>query len=286
MLALVMAGGLTAQTVDFVVVSKELSYNQTDNSTAALATNPWSFRADIEGSSLSGIATPTLSSAGGTGSVAMTYDASDGDWLVGAQFSSQALLDAAYFNGSYGITVLSQSVSPISLTGDTYPTAPIATLSGGTIVGGVLTWNVSQALTITISGTGIDHMGVYVFANGGGYDGGTDNFGVTSQAFTVPAFSMTSGQNYTVELSFDDIVGGTNTTAFSGTGGMSATQFAGVYTAQTKFTIQAVPEPGSYALICGIAAFMGMIVRRGRIGRGIDSRRGAYRKAAHSLSGV
>lgn len=262
-----MAGGLKAQTVSFVVVSKQVSYNQTDNSTATLATNPWSFQADIEGSTLSGIATPILSSAGGTGSVIMTYDANDNGWFVRNQFSSQPLLDAAYVNGNYGITVLSQSVSPISLTGNTYQTAPIASLGGGaTIVGGILSWNVSQALTITISGTGIDHMGINVFANSGSYDDGTDLFGVTSLAFTMPAFSLTSGQNYTVELSFDDIVGGATNTAFGGSGGMSATQYAGIYSAQTKFTIQAVPESSSYALICGLSALGAMMVPRRRVG--------------------
>jgi len=173
-------------------------------------------------------------------------------------------MNSAYGLGNYSLTALGQTVSPISLTGGIYPAAPLATnLSGGTIVGGILSWNVASALTITITGTA-DHMGVWV--GGLNYDGGTESFGTGSRShtFTVPALSMTAGNNYTVELSFDDIVGGTNVFAYAGTGGMSAANYAGVYSAFTKFTIQAVPEPSTYAAIFGALALTGVLIRRRR----------------------
>lgn len=253
----------SAQTVDFIVVAKQHSYNQVDNTSVVDATNPWQFHANVEGTGLSG-STPSITLAAGSvgGSTTYTYDSGDDAWNIDAAFATSGALNTAYANGNYSITMLSQTVTPISLTGDTYPIAPIASLSGGTISAGVLNWNPNTALTITISGTGIDHMGVFVF--GTGYNGGDEGFGVTTKSFTVPAFSMTVGQTYTVELSFDDVVGSTAPFNVSGTGGMSAAQYAGVYTAQTKFTINAIPEPATYAAIFGALALAGSIVHRRR----------------------
>ncbi len=259
----------SAQTVNFLMVSLRHQYTQTDNSTTVDAVNPWSFRAAVEGPSgagnISGITPPTLTIPSGTGSTTMTYDVGDSSWVVQNNYTSELLLNNAYGVGNYSLTALGQMVSPISLTGGTYPVAPLATdLSGGTIVAGVLTWNVAQALTITITGTA-DHMGTFV--EGFNYNGGTESFGIGSRShtFTVPALSMTAGNNYFVELSFDDIVGGTNVFTFTGgTGGMSGAQYAGVYTAQTKFTIQAVPEPSTYAAMFGGLALMSVIIHRRR----------------------
>jgi hypothetical protein len=262
--AMTVATIASAQTVDFLIVSMRHRYTQTDNSTTVDAANPWSFRASVEGTGISGIAAPTLAIPSGTGSTTMTYDSGDNSWVVENDYSSETLLNNEYGLGNYSLTALSQTVSPISVTGGTYPAAPLATnLSGGTIVGGILTWNVASALTITITGTA-DHMGLFV--GGFNYDDGTESFGTGSRShtFTVPALSMTAGNNYQVELSFDDIVGGTNVFSFGGTGGMSAANYAGVYTAQTKFTIQAVPEPSTYAVVFGALACLGVAFKRRR----------------------
>lgn len=258
----------SAQTVNFLIVEMRHEYNQTDNSTTAEAATPWTFRAAVEGPSgagnISGITAPTLTLPSGTGSTTMTYQVDDSSWVVENSYGLEATMNSAYGLGNYSLTALGQTVSPISLTGGTYPAAPLATnLSGGTIVGGILSWNVASALTITITGTA-DHMGVWV--GGLNYDGGTESFGTGSRShtFTVPALSMTAGNNYTVELSFDDIVGGTNVFPYAGTGGMSAANYAGVYSAFTKFTIQAVPEPSTYAAIFGALALAGAMIHRRR----------------------
>ena len=83
---------LSAQAVTFLVVGKRHVYTQTDNSTTADASNPWRFDAHIEGTSsttdLSGITTPTLGLAGGTGSNTLTYNSGDNAWQVQASYSS------------------------------------------------------------------------------------------------------------------------------------------------------------------------------------------------------
>lgn len=271
--ATVAAIDAAAQTVEFVIVEQQQSYTQTDNSTVQLRANPWVFRVAIDGSNLSGMAAPTMTSPGGTGATTLTYGFDvDTSWGRQSDFSSQAALNAAYFSGDYSITVLGQVVSPISVTGGTFPPPPIASnLSGGTIIGGILTWNVGQALTITLTGSGFDHTGIWVSGSGGSYyDQGLESFGVSTLSLTVPAFSLTSGQSYDVELSFSDIVGGATTTAFNGTGGMSAAQYAGVYTSHTKFTINAVPEPATYAMFAGLAVLGCSLLRRRsrRVSRG------------------
>lgn len=251
------------QSVDFLLVSKQHTYTQTDNTTTADTVNPWRFRASVEGSSdISGITTPTMTIPGGTGSTTMAYNSGDNAWLTEGAYGSQSALNAAYANGAYSLTALGQTVSPITLTGDSYTPAPLATLSGGTISGGVLFWDPSQALTITLNGSGIDHMGVFV--SGGLYNQKAENFSVSQVQVTINAFDLVAGQSYLVELNFDDIVGGTAPTAVNGTGGMSATEYAAVYGSQTTFTIQAIPEPATYSAIVGGLALAGVLYRRRR----------------------
>lgn len=260
-----MAAFVSGQTVTFVYVGKQQVYSQVDNTTTVDAPgNYMGFRASVEGAGGSGLSsyTPSIALPGGTGSTSYTYNASDDEWLLEKDYADPTDLDAAYNNGSYSITVMSQTITGIALTGDSYPAAPLASLSGGTISGGVLVWNPNTALTITIGGSSIDHMGIYVY--GQGYNNGAEGFGVSTQSFTVPAFSLVGGQSYTVELNFDDIVGGVAPLTFTGTGGMSSVDYAAAYTAQTKFTIQAVPEPAAYVAILGALALVGVIMQRRR----------------------
>lgn len=250
---------LFSQTVDFLVVSKFNSYNQTDNSTTIDA-GVWGFEAHIEGTTLGSIATPTMTIPSGSGSTTLAYQASpDEKWFVNATFGGQGALDAAYGNGNYSLTALGQTITPISVTGDLYPVAPLATLSSGTISGGILLWNVSQALTITINGS-VGHMSIDIAGNS--YNNGNETFGGSSLGFTVPSASFLAGNNYTVKLQFDNIVGGTLGTV--GSGALSGAKYAGVYNATTTFTIQAVPEPASYTAVFAAVVMAGAVLRRRR----------------------
>ncbi|MDI1338022.1 MAG: PEP-CTERM sorting domain-containing protein [Lacunisphaera sp.] len=258
-LGMLVQSSLFAQIVNFLIVEKVHDYTQTDNSTTVDATNPWRFEAHVEGSTLSGIPAPTITIPSGSGATTMIYNAVGDKWTINTPYATQGALDAAYGNGTtYSITARGETISPISLTGDSYPLAPLATnLSGGTIVGGILAWNVAQALTITITGTA-DHMGIDV--NGMSYNNGIEAFSVGTLTFVVPAASMVAGNNYTVELNFDNFGGGTLGTV--GTGLLTGAQYAGIYNSSTQFTIQAIPEPSTYAAILGAVALGGVMIRR------------------------
>jgi hypothetical protein len=259
----VTATSTLAQTVDFLVVSKIHDYTQTNNSTTVDASNPWAFEAHVEGNGDLSAANALLTIPSGTGSTTMTFNAGGEQWRIQSSFANQGLLDAAYGSGAYSLTAYGQTVTPINVAGNLYPSAPLATnLSGGTIVGGVLTWDVSQALTITITGTA-DHMGINI--DGNSYNANPEGFGVGFLTFTVPATTFVAGNVYNVELDFDNIVGGILGN-FTGTGAMASVQYAGVYTAATSFTIQAVPEPSTYAAIFGAVALAGVMIRRRRLG--------------------
>ena len=77
----------------------------------------------------------------------------------------------------------------------------------------------------------------------------------------APSFStLAVGSTYTVELNFEDIVGQENVYTFSGTGGMSSVSYAGLYSGQTTFQVQAIPEPSSTAVCSGLLV-LGLVVR-------------------------
>jgi hypothetical protein len=256
---------LSAQIVQFLVVSKSHSSTQMDNSTTVDTGSPWAFDAHVEGSGdLSGGAV-TLTKPSGTGSTTMTYNPGGEKWALNAFFADQASLDAAYGDGNYGLTAFGQTVSPIFLSGGIYPSAaPIATnLSGGTIIGGVLTWDVSQSLTITVSGIA-DHIGINV--NGQNFNASPETFGGTTLSVVIGPGQLVAGNTYNVELDFDNIVGGT-LGSFSGSGEMLSTQYAAAYNRNTSFTINAIsaiPEPSTYAAIFGMVALAGVMLHRRR----------------------
>jgi hypothetical protein len=265
LLGMLVQSSLFAQTVSFLIVSKSHQYTQTDNSTTVDFSTPWGFDAHVEGTNsttdLQFITPPTLTIPGGTGSTTPVYNISNNAWEVRTSYGTQGLLDGAYADGSFSWTALGQTVSGITVSGGTYPVAPLATnLSGGTISGGVLLWDVAQALTITITGVA-DHMGIFV--DGNSYNDGIESFGVGTITFIVPALSLTAGNSYTVKLDFDDIVGGTNVSTV-GSGALTGASYVGVYNAETTFTIQAIPEPATYVEFFGLVALAGVMFQRRR----------------------
>ncbi len=263
-----------AQVVDFVTVSKTQQYIQTTNSAPTTPTN-FQFTTEIEGTSLSGITTPTLNSRPGTGPIgSYFYNASEDMWIIQQNFGTGPLLEAAYGVGNYNITAVGSTVA-INLSNESprFTAIPFATLSSGTISGGVLTWNVSQSLTITLSdpmpgGTAvIDHISLSIWGNNISLS--ADAFGNGTQSFTIPGTAgvnntFIAGNSYTVEMEFVNISGGSGVSTFATAGGLNGKDYVGYYGRSTSFTIQAIPEPSTYAAIFGALALAGVMIHRRR----------------------
>lgn len=98
LLGLMMVGSVSAQSVDFLLISKQQTFTQTDNTTATATANPWRFRASVEGTDIGSIVEidkPTMTvPVGSTGLTGLAYDSGDGSYVVENSYSSKALLDA------------------------------------------------------------------------------------------------------------------------------------------------------------------------------------------------
>jgi hypothetical protein len=263
----------SAQTVSFVLVGKEHSFTQTNTGTVVEnASNNWTFTTHIEGTGLTLTVpspAPSFSApAGSTGTTgAMTFEPSDNQWrskysFTGAGSAGQALLDAAYNNGTYNITAFGATISP-SLTGDSYTNTPMATLSAGTWSGGILYLNPGQALTITtntFAGYSGDHIGINI--NAPSYNQSPETFVASSLSATILSGDVISGRTFTVDMAFDKIIGFTTITGTSTP--LDGGTLASIYTVSTSFTVQVIPEPATMAELFGVVALAGAIFQRRR----------------------
>jgi hypothetical protein len=230
--------------VESVVVSKGYSYIQTGPTAVALdpATNNFGFSADVNGNNIAGIPVPIVTgpiNAAGLGSIhnngRLVYNTGDRGWRwgfpTGTDFGTNSLatLNSFFGSGTYTMTVNGVSI-PLQLTGDAYPNPPTLTLSGGAWSNGKYVIDASQALTLTTSaytaygthrddlicagilGPGFNRPFVEVAPWGCGWLEGfprqrhstkpSPNF-VT---FTMPAYSLVGGNDYTVGGFFEAMV--------------------------------------------------------------------------------
>lgn len=237
---------------------------------------PFGFRVQVEGNNLNGISpAPTFTTAGGVGlTPAMIYNAQDGSWNYRPAYGSQALLDGAYFNGDYTVTVGGTTLD-LTLSGDAYPAPPMPVIEGGQWCNGILYVDSSQPLTLStgcFEGFGVtgvlSHISMDIFGmntsvsmesfSPNSYVEGNLSTGSLSYAFG--AGDLVSGQTYKVAMEFNTIVD--VSTQLEGALG------AALYTSYLTFEIQTlapIPEPGSYAAALGLATFGLVIACRRRL---------------------
>lgn len=156
-----------------------------------------------------------------------------------------------------------------NLGGDSYAsTVPMFTLNNGSWSNG--TYIVASSGNQTMFGwtfsdynSSTDVVLFSIRPTNGGDDVIRKQFqGSNPGGFTLDANSLTAGVDYTVELTYARIVYTDNTS-------ISGAQGVGYYAMQTTFSLQAVPEPSTYALMAlGLAAVLGWTWRR----RAISSR--------------
>ena len=221
--------------VSSVEVRKLIRYEQIGPATTILRTDipAYEFRVNVFGNNIGGIAAPTASGPFNVASLGaqhnngvLVYDAPNGAWRWGQggtdyRASTRTELDSLFPNGTYQVTIPAGMAS-MGLTGDIYPVPGRLTLSGGSWVGGAYHIDPSQALTVTTSAHGDwgsyanNHM--CLFARGTGFNPfglslvrtclierlRTNQAAPNSLSFTFPAGSFIAGEEYTLNLSFQN----------------------------------------------------------------------------------
>jgi len=296
-LALLAVSSLQAQTVTSVVVGKSTEFVQTGASTvivdptapSATYGGPWGFTATVKGTGLSaptvdlpntsGMESNPANSSAHNGGVLGDRD-HPGEWQYGASnfnnwgSPTMALRNSLFANGLYTFTIPDVGSVALNLTVPTTPItgAPVFDVTGGTWTGGV--YQVSTAQTLTISSQafaqfnanvngrilfgmwdaeGEDEPIVFVerlFSDVADYEDGVDNV----VSFTVDPGQLSAGHSYVFGAAFSAIVDTDESASF---------MTAAFFELSTTFTISAVPEPSTYAMLAGIAA-LGLALWRRR----------------------
>jgi hypothetical protein len=222
------------------IVEKQHKSVQTGPTTvvddSATSDGLWRFSASVAAA-----ATGTISymPPGGTAQP-MPLDTTKGAYYVHTGFGGQNGLNTNYPNGTYQLTFNGQT-SAVSLTGDTYPNVPVATVSTGTWSNGTLFVSAGQAVTISINFTtnynpGNAHSSITL---SGAYSATSDtgtNFSVSQLSLTIPATALQTGQVVNVKLDLDNLVTA-NLTSVPGF------IVAALYEQETSFLIQGGSAP-------------------------------------------
>ena len=279
-LLLALSPAVEAQTVNLVVIGKNISYAQTDATTLSVAGipqfgwSPYAFYTHVSGSNINLLSPPTI--AGPTSAFVnsspyynggvLGYNNFAGDWEIGSGAAvpnnwgapSLSQLNADFANGQYSLNVGGNAIN-LNLTGDAYANTPLVTLGGGVWSGGNYVIDASQSLTITSSAFngfgGIPNASIFGGVLGVGTSliisgtPGASNF----LQMTLPAFSLQAGNTYIGEASFRTAVD------FNFVGGSAN---IAEYESLTHFSIVAVPEPGTYAMLLAGLMMLGFMSRR------------------------
>ncbi len=195
-----------------------------------------------------------------SGPYGLTYYLSKDGWNYDSGAMSQPTFDITYSSGIWTLEA-GGNIWNLSLTGDLYPNAPIASFSAGTWSGGVLNLTSAEAaagfsVTTNVFSTNFLSGSGFVGVNLGNLS--AENF----PTFTTPSVTLNvaggalgAGTHY-LSMDFQRIIA--MDSLVSGYVALVG------YNANTNLTIQveAIPEPSSYAAIFGVLALLGVLIRR------------------------
>lgn len=286
------AGALSAQSVQFVVLDRQVNFVQTAAGSAGLAgATPYEFVIDLNGTGL--MAPPftfTFKKPGDPTTEYTSFVRDPGkEWQApgpeGAyQFASMAALHSVFPDGSYTIQTNLGNTSGLSIpnliggTNDGFANTPfiIATQNSNPV-----TWSgnrmiIDPTMELTLTSTAFStnyavstgRIGLWVSGNSFNQDQTNETvpdsfiFNSDTVQMQILANSLSAGI-YSGALEFNNVVSG-GLVDLSGVYGAGA-KGVSVYTAFTNFQIQAIPEPSAYAVIAGVLALAGVMVRRRRV---------------------
>lgn len=267
-----------AQTIDFLFITKQVNYTQTSASTPSSPdSSAYQFYASIDGTGLNGSnPTPpnTVTTPGGTVS-SVTLALSGSTWQTSdySGYADPAALNAAFADGTYVFSINNgANTVNLSLASDLYPNAPGATISTNTglgfaWVGSALQVNPTLFSTLTVTTNafttnfdsgGLNHIGI----SGNNFSGSVsgESFSDVDGVFAlnISSASFLAGNTYSIDIEFNNLITYLTDTPLAGITSTSG------FTAQTSFSVQAVPEPSTYAAILGALALTGSMIYRRR----------------------
>jgi hypothetical protein len=291
-LAMVAVCSSTAQTVNQIILGRNNEFVQTDATTVVINPapttstygGPYGFGVEVKGSGLttditvtfpSGYSNATQNPTQHNGGV-LGYVEDDDAYKYGfPNFNNIGMTSFANRNslfpfGTYTVSSSEFTSVPLTLAAPANSfTPPTFTLTGGTWSGGVYLVNPTSTVTISTSSSAFAAFnqnadGGIVFAiadnndnfiTGSGQprfyssDTGAPNY----ISYTIAANTLTAGFDYTVFGSYIAIVD-KNT--------INGSFNAAFIEASTQFTIQAIPEPSTYAALAGLGALWLAVWRR------------------------
>jgi hypothetical protein len=271
-----------AQTVEFVVVDRQVNYVQSVAGSASLdGAAPYEFVVNLSGQSLGSPFTLSIKRPDNTSYSGYEHTAGT-EWQAPVfpigNFASMAALHSVFPDGIYTIqasgfgNVTLSIPNLIGSTNDGFANTPfvIGTQDSNPVTwsGGMMLVDPTKELTLTSTtfttnyATGTGRIGLWV--DGGGSEvtnetaPGSFYFSGTSVQLQIAANTLSAG-THLAGMEFNNIV--SSLIDLSATYGAGATGVS-VYTAYTTFQIQAVPEPSTYAAILGVLALLGVLIRR------------------------
>ncbi len=267
------AAFMSGQTIsEFLIAYLNDNYQTQDGSTASgdlqnqTDTDAYGIFAQVTGTGLSG--TYSFTPQGGSPTNISTVETGSLVFENAFAFATTTALFTAYPEGNFSMAIPNtnpggadtapDSITGFALSGGSFPN--VTMITGGTWSGDKLLIDPTQNYTLNFSafsgfGAG-DKISFHI--DGSGSDGHEveSTSSVTSFLISAGDFVLANGNTTSADLAF--INGISTNTDISGATGSTA------YVTILSFTIQAIPEPSTYAAIFGGLALAGVMIQRHR----------------------